>query len=140
MNKIHQEAQILAAMGRNGDTMLAHITPVEAAILKMMGGSGTTNPHTGLPEFAPVQTPRLPKGPIKIQSREARKEEIKKGKQEKLEKEKTVFEQVFKGEVPIKVLDRSITGGSNDFQQVKLITNAGTLIFVPKEYINKDVS
>jgi hypothetical protein len=31
--------------------MLAHITPTEAAMLKSMGGSGTINPMTGLPEF-----------------------------------------------------------------------------------------
>ncbi len=44
-------AKQLAAKGRNGDTMLAHITPVEAAMLKRAGGSGTINPETGLPEF-----------------------------------------------------------------------------------------
>jgi hypothetical protein len=31
--------------------MLAHITPAEARLLKAMGGSGTINPRTGLPEF-----------------------------------------------------------------------------------------
>jgi len=31
--------------------MLAHITPKEAALLRAQGGSGTTNPMTGLPEF-----------------------------------------------------------------------------------------
>jgi hypothetical protein len=31
--------------------MLAHINPQEAALLKAHGGSGTTNPRTGLPEF-----------------------------------------------------------------------------------------
>jgi hypothetical protein len=31
--------------------MLAHINPQEAALLKAHGGSGTINPHTGLPEF-----------------------------------------------------------------------------------------
>jgi hypothetical protein len=41
----------LAKMGRNGDTMLAHITPNEAAVLKRIGGSGTINPYTGMPEF-----------------------------------------------------------------------------------------
>lgn len=41
----------LASRGRNGDTMVAHISPVEAQMLKRMGGSGTTNPDTGLPEF-----------------------------------------------------------------------------------------
>ena len=41
----------LSQQGRFGDTMLAHITPQEAAVLKAMGGSGTINPMTGLPEF-----------------------------------------------------------------------------------------
>lgn len=41
----------LASQGRGGDTMLAHINPREAAVLKAMGGSGTINPNTGLPEF-----------------------------------------------------------------------------------------
>ena len=41
----------LARMGRNGDTMLAHITPREAEILRMRGGAGTINPITGMPEF-----------------------------------------------------------------------------------------
>ena len=37
--------------GRNGDTMLAHINPREAQMLKQAGGSGTINPTTGLPEY-----------------------------------------------------------------------------------------
>lgn len=41
----------LAKKGRNGDTMLAHLSPKSAATLKSMGGSGTINPKTGLPEF-----------------------------------------------------------------------------------------
>lgn len=44
-------AQHLQSMGRNGDTILAHITPEEAALLKRRGGAGTINPDTGLPEF-----------------------------------------------------------------------------------------
>ena len=44
-------AKYLAAQGRNGDSILAHITPSEARLLKSMGGSGTINPETGLPEF-----------------------------------------------------------------------------------------
>ena len=44
-------ADILEQYGRNGDTMLAHITPGEAAHLKQRGGSGTRNPDTGLLEF-----------------------------------------------------------------------------------------
>jgi hypothetical protein len=41
----------LAKMGRKGDTMLAHITPSEARMLRRNGGSGTINPQTGLREF-----------------------------------------------------------------------------------------
>lgn len=41
----------VAAMGRGGDTMLAHINPREAEVLRRMGGSGTINPHTGLTEY-----------------------------------------------------------------------------------------
>ena len=51
MNEQTLIAQELAKMGRGGDTMLAHINPQEAALLKMMGGAGTTNPYTGLPEY-----------------------------------------------------------------------------------------
>lgn len=47
-------AQAIASYGRNGDTMLAHITPAEARMLKKRGGSGTINPVTGLPEFANI--------------------------------------------------------------------------------------
>lgn len=31
--------------------MLAHVNPQEAALLKALGGSGTKNPYTGLPEY-----------------------------------------------------------------------------------------
>jgi hypothetical protein len=41
----------LAQQGRYGDTMLAHINPEEAGILQALGGSGTINPNTGLPEY-----------------------------------------------------------------------------------------
>jgi hypothetical protein len=44
-------AQILASRGRGGDSMLAHITPKEAALLRKHGGAGTVNPDTGLQEF-----------------------------------------------------------------------------------------
>jgi len=44
-------AREMAAAGRYGDTMLAHISPVEAQILRRYGGSGTINPQTGAPEF-----------------------------------------------------------------------------------------
>ena len=48
---MRQIAALLQAKGRQGDTMLAHITPKEAAILRARGGAGTTNPETGLLEF-----------------------------------------------------------------------------------------
>lgn len=41
----------LASRGRMGDTMLAHISPEEAAMLRAQGGAGTINPATGLPQF-----------------------------------------------------------------------------------------
>ena len=53
MGDARSMAEMLRRMGRRGDTMLAHITPEEADMLMQMGGSGTTNPDTGLPEFAP---------------------------------------------------------------------------------------
>lgn len=46
-----QAAEALRQQGRGGDTILAHINPEEARLLKRMGGSGTINPNTGLPEF-----------------------------------------------------------------------------------------
>jgi len=44
-------AELIRSKGRGKDTMLAHITPKEAALLKRRGGSGSVNPDTGLPEF-----------------------------------------------------------------------------------------
>ena len=44
-------ARQMRRAGRNGDTMLAHINPREARMLKQAGGSGTINPSTGLPEY-----------------------------------------------------------------------------------------
>ena len=44
-------AKKVAKAGRHGDTMLAHITPREAAMLKAAGGAGTINPATGLVEY-----------------------------------------------------------------------------------------
>lgn len=48
---IADAARLVASKGRNGDTMLAHITPGEARLLRSRGGSGTINPETGLPEY-----------------------------------------------------------------------------------------
>ncbi len=44
-------AQVMQQQGRGGDTVLAHITPDEARLLKRRGGAGTRNPVTGLLEF-----------------------------------------------------------------------------------------
>ena len=41
----------IAKQGRHGDTMLAHISPSEAKMLRSRGGAGTINPRTGLPEY-----------------------------------------------------------------------------------------
>lgn len=41
----------LARQGRMGDTMMAHISPEEAAMLKARGGAGTINPNTGYPQY-----------------------------------------------------------------------------------------
>lgn len=48
---IAEAARQVAGKGRGQDTMLAHITPHEAAILRSHGGMGTINPQTGLPEY-----------------------------------------------------------------------------------------
>jgi len=44
-------AQIIKKKGRGKDTVLAHITPEEAKLLKKRGGRGSINPETGLLEF-----------------------------------------------------------------------------------------
>jgi hypothetical protein len=50
---LRQLAKKVRAKGRGRDTVLAHITPQEAALLKARGGRGSINPDTGLPEFEP---------------------------------------------------------------------------------------
>ena len=47
-------AEMLRSKGRGRDTVLAHITPKEAALLKRRGGRGSINPQTGLPEYEDV--------------------------------------------------------------------------------------
>jgi len=44
-------AELLRSKGRGKDSVLAHITPKEAALLKKRGGRGSRNPDTGLLEF-----------------------------------------------------------------------------------------
>ena len=48
---LHKAARMLQGLGRHGDTVLAHISPAEARLLKAKGGAGTVNPRTGLLEF-----------------------------------------------------------------------------------------
>lgn len=45
-------AELLAAQGRDGDTLIAHINPQEAALLDQVTDGGSINPNTGLLEFA----------------------------------------------------------------------------------------
>jgi len=52
---LENAAEMLRQRGRGDDTILAHINPQEAGILKLMGGSGTINPYTGLPEFKSIR-------------------------------------------------------------------------------------
>lgn len=51
---MHAVAKHLQAQGRNGDSVLVHMTPGEVgglqALARATGGSLTINPHTGLPE------------------------------------------------------------------------------------------
>ena len=51
---LHPDVQNLAAQGRNGDSMLLHVTPDEVQGLHqlalMHGTKMTINPVTGLPE------------------------------------------------------------------------------------------
>jgi len=51
LDRKYADAAKFASKGRNGDTLVAHITPEEAKVLKAMGGSGTINPSTGFLEF-----------------------------------------------------------------------------------------
>jgi hypothetical protein len=48
---IAEAARMVASQGRGTDTVLAHINPQEAALLRKRGGMGVINPETGLPEY-----------------------------------------------------------------------------------------
>ena len=59
----------IAGKGTSGDTELAHINKDEALLLKLAGGSGTINEHTGLRQYgkggggsapAPAPAPATP--------------------------------------------------------------------------------
>jgi hypothetical protein len=60
---LKKDAKRVRAAGIGGDTVLAHITPSEAALLKSMGGSGRINPRTGLPMFEAGDGPDAPGSP-----------------------------------------------------------------------------
>lgn len=45
----------LSSSGRNGDSMMAHLSPSAAATLKRAGGSGSVNPETGMREYFNAQ-------------------------------------------------------------------------------------
>jgi hypothetical protein len=62
-------AEMLRQRGREGDTVLAHISPQEAGILQLLGGSGTINPYTGLPEFKNPFKKIIPKPIYKLGSK-----------------------------------------------------------------------
>tara|TARA_R110000868_G_scaffold300295_3_gene560730 strand:- start:10009 stop:12309 length:2301 start_codon:yes stop_codon:yes gene_type:complete len=48
---IAEAARMVANQGRSGDSILAHISPREARMLRKKGGAGTINPRTGFPEY-----------------------------------------------------------------------------------------
>ena len=50
-------AEMIRKQGNGEDTILAHINPLEAHILKNLGGSGTINKKTGLPQFGLFDNP-----------------------------------------------------------------------------------
>lgn len=52
MDVLPSLAELIRREGNEEDTILAHINPIEAMILREMGGSGDINPRTGLPQFS----------------------------------------------------------------------------------------
>lgn len=51
-------AEMIRQQGKGEDTVLAHINPLEAMILHNLGGSGTINPKTRLPQFGLFDNPK----------------------------------------------------------------------------------
>jgi hypothetical protein len=51
MGQLSKMAKAVQSAGRGKDTVLAHIMPEEARLLKQLGGRGSRNPRTGLLEF-----------------------------------------------------------------------------------------
>ena len=57
-NSYARWAEKIRQKGGEEDTILAHINPIEAALLKGIGGSGRINETTGLPQFGLFSNPR----------------------------------------------------------------------------------
>ncbi len=57
-NSYARWAEKIRRKGGKEDTVLAHINPVEAALLKRLGGSGRINETTGLPQYGFFNNPR----------------------------------------------------------------------------------
>tara|TARA_R110000868_G_scaffold279675_3_gene539739 strand:- start:845 stop:2377 length:1533 start_codon:yes stop_codon:yes gene_type:complete len=49
---LRDQAARVKSAGRNGDSILAHISAFEAGMLNRVGAGGKVNPKTGLPEFS----------------------------------------------------------------------------------------
>ncbi len=56
-NPYHSMAEMVRLQGKGEDSILAHINPLEAMMLKQMGGKGTINKKTGLPQFGFLNKP-----------------------------------------------------------------------------------
>jgi hypothetical protein len=54
--QLAEMTQRVASAGRGGDEELAYLSPSARDMLKRMGGAGTVNPATGLPEFFETAT------------------------------------------------------------------------------------
>jgi hypothetical protein len=66
LGDLSQIAQLLQKKGRGKDTVLAHITPKEAKLLKARGGRGSRNPDTGLLEFDDGVAPMEPLEEVQV--------------------------------------------------------------------------
>ncbi len=53
-DQVFEAVDRVAKAGRGGDELLAYLSPESMAMLKKMGGAGTINPATGLPEFKEI--------------------------------------------------------------------------------------
>jgi hypothetical protein len=51
-------AEMIRQQGGEEDVVLAHINPIEAEMLSVLSGGGSTNPVTGLPQFSIFTNPK----------------------------------------------------------------------------------